>query len=195
MPEGLEIEYYRRLADAPDETRIIVLVDGLSAFRAAYEMGGRARWLDLLTSLAADGRPVGVHFVISVDQRTGMPSTLASAVQSRVVLRMSHADDYGFLGVRGDVLSLTSPPGRGLHNNAEIQCAVLGGSGEVMAQSHAVAAFGEAIHTFSLGQHIGSLIGRSRKKSTADDAVCATPRTSYGSFIGPSQKLTSTAIA
>jgi S-DNA-T family DNA segregation ATPase FtsK/SpoIIIE len=142
---------YRRLAGAPDETRIIVLVDGLSAFRAAYEMGGRARWLDLLTSLAADGRPVGVHFVISVDQRTGMPSTLASAVQSRVVLRMAHADDYGFLGVPGDVLNLASPPGRGLHNGAEIQCAVLGGSREVVTQSRAVTAFGEATRVAQSG--------------------------------------------
>jgi S-DNA-T family DNA segregation ATPase FtsK/SpoIIIE len=136
---------YRRLADSPREPRIIVLVDGLTAFRAAYETGGRVRWLDLFTSLAADGRPVGVHFVISVDQRTGMPSALASAVQSRVVLRMAHSDDYGFLGVAGDVLSMASPPGRGLLNGAEIQCAALGGSSEVMAQSRAVAAFAEAM--------------------------------------------------
>jgi S-DNA-T family DNA segregation ATPase FtsK/SpoIIIE len=122
-----------------------VLVDGLTAFRSAYEMGGRVRWLDLFTSLAADGRPVGVHFVISVDQRTGMPNALASAVQSRVVLRMAHPDDYGFLGVAGDVLSMASPPGRGLLNGAEIQCAVLGGTCEVMMQSRAVSAFGEAM--------------------------------------------------
>jgi S-DNA-T family DNA segregation ATPase FtsK/SpoIIIE len=138
---------YRRLANDPDEPRIIVLVDGLAAFRAAYETGGRARWLDLLTSLAADGRPVGVHFVISVDQRTGMPGALASAVQSRVVLRMAHADDYAFLGVAGDVLNIASPPGRGLHNGAEIQCAVLGGTCEVMAQARAVGVFGEAMRT------------------------------------------------
>ena len=136
---------YRLLADAPDEPRIIVLVDGLTAFRSAYELGGRVRWLDLFTSLAADGRPVGVHFVISVDQRTGMPSSLAAAVQRRVVLRMAHPDDYGFLGVAGDVLSMASPPGRGLLGGAEIQCAVLGGTSEVMTQSRAVTAFGDAV--------------------------------------------------
>jgi S-DNA-T family DNA segregation ATPase FtsK/SpoIIIE len=138
------INDYRRLAGEPDEVRIIVLVDGLAAFRAAYEVGGRARWLDLFTSLAADGRPVGVHFVISVDQRAGMPAALASAVQSRVVLRMANADDYGFLGVAADVLTMAAPPGRGLLNGAEIQCAVLGGS-EVMMQSRAARAFGEAM--------------------------------------------------
>jgi DNA segregation ATPase FtsK/SpoIIIE, S-DNA-T family len=146
---------YRRLADAPDEPRIIVLVDGLTAFRAAYEVGGRARWLDLFTSLAADGRPVGVHFVISVDQRTGMPSTLAAAVQSRVVLRMAHPDDYGFLGVAGDVLTMASPPGRGLLNGSEIQCAVFGGTAVVMEQALAVAALGGAMRTAS-GPHGGT---------------------------------------
>jgi DNA segregation ATPase FtsK/SpoIIIE, S-DNA-T family len=136
---------YRRLASAPQEQRIIVLVDGLAAFRSAYETGPRARWLDLLTSLAADGRPVGVHFVISVDQRSGMPSALASTVQSRVVLRMAHPDDYAFLAVAGDVLTPASPPGRGLMNGAEIQCAVLGGSGEVVTQAGAARAVGDSM--------------------------------------------------
>jgi S-DNA-T family DNA segregation ATPase FtsK/SpoIIIE len=58
---------------------------------------------------------------------------------------MAHSDDYGFLGVAGDVLSMASPPGRGLLNGAEIQCAALGGSTEVMAQSRAVAAFADAM--------------------------------------------------
>ena len=142
---------YRRIAEAPDEPRILVLVDGLTAFRQAYESGGRARWLDLFTSLAADGRPVGVHFVISVDQRTGMPSALASAVQRRVVLRMAHADDYGFLGVAADVLSMASPPGRGLLGGVEIQCAVLGGTSEVMAQARAVTALGDAVRDTGSG--------------------------------------------
>ncbi len=136
---------YRRQASAPDEPRIIVLVDGLTAFRQAYEAGGKVRWLDLFTSLAADGRPVGVHFVISVDQRTGMPSSLAAAVQRRVVLRMAHPDDYSFLGVAADVLSMASPPGRGLINGVEIQCAVLGGTSEVITQSRAVSALGDEL--------------------------------------------------
>ncbi len=153
---------YRRLADAPDEPRIIVLVDGMTAFRQTYELGGKVRWLDLFTSLTADGRPVGVHFVISVDQRIGLPSSLASAVQRRVVLRMAHPDDYSFLGVPGDVLSMTSPPGRGLLNGAEIQCAVLGGTAEVATQSRAASAFGEVMRKagVSAAPSIGSLTER-----------------------------------
>lgn len=153
---------YRRIADAPDEPRIVVLVDGLTAFRQSYETGSKVRWLDLFTSLAAEGRPVGVHFVISVDQRTGMPSSLASAVQRRVVLRMAHPDDYAFLGVAGDVLGRSSPPGRGLLNDAEIQCAVLGGTSEVATQSRAVSAFGNDLRAAGVNEAtpIGSLTER-----------------------------------
>ncbi len=135
---------YRRLAGRPDEPRILVLIDGMTAFRQAYEVGGRFQWLDLLAGLAADGRPVGVHFIIASDQRTGLPTNLAAAVQGRIILRMSSADDYRVFGVPGDVLTMASPAGRGLMNGSEVQVAVLGGSSDVTVQARAMEAFGEA---------------------------------------------------
>ncbi len=135
---------YRRLAGDPDEPRLIVLIDGMTAFRQAYEVGGRFQWLDLLAGLAADGRPVGVHFVIASDQRTGLPTNLSAAVQGRVILRMSAADDYSVFGVPADVLTMASPPGRGLMAGTEVQVAVLGGSPDVTVQAAAVRAFGAA---------------------------------------------------
>jgi len=202
---------YRRQAKAPDEPRIIVLVDGLTAFRQAYETGGTVRWLDLFTSLAADGRPVGVHFVISVDQRTGMPSSLGAAVQRRVVLRMAHPDDYSFLGVAGDVLSMASPPGRGLLSGAEIQCAVLGGTSEVMAQARAVSAFGDALRTAGTSEAhpIRSLSDRVRMSDLPSEvegrpvlgigsaSLSALPFEPRGSFVvtGPSGSGRTTGLA
>ncbi|MDN5795265.1 MAG: FHA domain-containing protein [Intrasporangium sp.] len=135
---------YRRLAGCPDEARILVLIDGMTAFRQAYEVGGRFQWLDVLAGIAADGRPVGVHLVIASDQRTGLPTNLAAAVQGRVILRMSSVDDYSVFGVPGDVLSMASPAGRGLMNGSEVQVAVLGGSCDVTVQARAIRAFGEA---------------------------------------------------
>lgn len=58
---------------------------------------------------------------------------------------MAHPDDYSFLGVACDVLSMSSPPGRGLLNGTEIQCAVLGGTPEVMGQTRAAGSLGEAV--------------------------------------------------
>jgi len=136
---------YRQLASAPDEPRILLLVDGIAAFRQAYESSDRLRWFDVLTSIAADGRPVGVHLILSSDQRGGMTTALASAVQSRIVLRMASADDYGMLGVPNDVLVASSPAGRGLAHTAEIQVAVLGGTPDVTAQARAVREFAQAM--------------------------------------------------
>ncbi|MGN6609251.1 MAG: FtsK/SpoIIIE domain-containing protein [Jatrophihabitans sp.] len=136
---------YRTLAGAPDEPRILLLVDGVAAFRSAYEPPDRLRWFDLFTSIASDGRPVGVHVVLTSDQRGGLSSALASAMQSRVVLRMSNADDYSFLGVPADVLSPASPAGRGIMDEREIQVAVLGGTPDVVKQAAALRGFAESM--------------------------------------------------
>jgi S-DNA-T family DNA segregation ATPase FtsK/SpoIIIE len=61
------------------------------------------------------------------------------------VLRMATVDDYGFLGVPMDVLSMASPPGRALVGDREVQCAVLGGTTDVTGQARAVSGFAEAV--------------------------------------------------
>ncbi|MBE7190812.1 FtsK/SpoIIIE domain-containing protein, partial [Jatrophihabitans endophyticus] len=136
---------YRESADAPDEPRILLLVDGVAAFRQAYETSDRQRWFDVFAGLATDGRPVGVHVVVSSEQRSGLPTALASAVQRRVVLRLASAEEYSLLGVPADVLSLTSPPGRALLDEDEIQVAMLGNDVQVGAQAEAMKRFGEAM--------------------------------------------------
>lgn len=137
---------YRRLANAPHEPRILLLVDGVAAFRQAYENSlDRSSWFDTFVRLATDGRPVGIHVIVSSEQRTGLSTTLASAVQSRVVLRMADEDEYGMLGLPSDVLTPHSPPGRGLVNDAEAQMAVLGGTTDVVDQALAVQGFARSM--------------------------------------------------
>jgi S-DNA-T family DNA segregation ATPase FtsK/SpoIIIE len=139
------ITAYRKAANATNEPRIILLVDGVGAFRAAYEPSDRVRWFDTFVSIATDGRPVGVHVVVSAEQRSSIPSALASAVQRRLVLRLASADDYNLLGVPDDILTLDSPPGRGILGDAEVQVAVLGGSSDTGAQVRAIARFGASM--------------------------------------------------
>jgi S-DNA-T family DNA segregation ATPase FtsK/SpoIIIE len=136
---------YRRLTGATDEPRILLLVDGVSAFRQAYETTDRLKWFDTFAGIAADGRPVGVHVVLSSDQRGGLTTSLASAVQNRVVLRLATQDDYSVLGVPSDILRPSSPPGRGLAGADEVQVAVLGGSPDAVVQAAAVRAFAAAM--------------------------------------------------
>ncbi|MCL2316078.1 MAG: FtsK/SpoIIIE domain-containing protein [Actinomycetia bacterium] len=130
------ITEYRAIAGAPDEPRILLLVDGVLAFRAAYDSGSNYRVWDSFVSLAADGRPVGVHVVMTCDQPM-LPTTLAASVQQRLVLRLASDDDYSTLGVPIGMLTADSPPGRCLADGLEAQVAILGGDPALEASKSA----------------------------------------------------------
>ena len=136
---------FRRLADAPAEPRILLLLDGIAAFRQAYELGDRSRWFEMFLGIASDGRPVGIHLVVSADRGGSIPSSLGSSLQRRVVLRLADDSEYGFLGLPSGVLTPTSPPGRGLLDGYEIQVAVHGGSADVLAQARAMSDLAESM--------------------------------------------------
>ena len=111
-----------------------------------YDHGPGQRWVDQLTSIAADGRPVGVHLVVTADQRSGMWGALSSAIQQRVVLRMATVDDYRQPRRRRRRASASPrPPAARCVHGREVQVAVLGGSAESTAQARAIAAFGDAV--------------------------------------------------
>ena len=139
------ITEYRAASGRHDEPRILVLLDGVAAFRQAYEAGDRVKWFDTFVGIANDGRPVGVHVLLSADRVAAVPSALGSAVQTRVMLRMADANDYGLAGVPHDVLTPSSPPGRGLLGGDEIQVAMLGSAADVGAQAAAVREFAAAM--------------------------------------------------
>jgi S-DNA-T family DNA segregation ATPase FtsK/SpoIIIE len=121
------ITEYRALAEHADEPRILLLVDNIGAFRQAYESGtDRQRYVDMLTSIASDGRPVGIHLVMSATERIAIHTTLSSAIQRRIVMRMATEEDYAMLGVPMDILDAHSSPGRAIDGDLEIQVGILG---------------------------------------------------------------------
>jgi S-DNA-T family DNA segregation ATPase FtsK/SpoIIIE len=128
---------YRAKTGNADEPRIILLVDGVAAFRQAYEIGEAGRTFDTFVSLCADGRPFGVHIVMSADRPGAIHTALAATVQRRIVLRLADDGDYGLMGFPADVLSATSPPGRAMDGGNEVQIAILGSSVDVYAQAEA----------------------------------------------------------
>jgi len=136
---------YRKLASRPDEPRIILLLDGMGAFREAYESSVTSPWFSVFSQIATDGRAVGVHVVVSGDRSGSIPMSLSSSIQRRLVLRLANADEYGMLGVDSDVLSPASPPGRGILDGSEVQIAVLGGDGNVAVQGREMEALAEAM--------------------------------------------------
>ena len=138
------ITEYRKLANAPDEARVILLVDGMSNFREEYEFSNRSRWFTTFAQIAADGRQLGVHVVMTGDRPSAVPSSISATVQRRIVFRMASEDDYMTLGVPKDVLTAASPPGRGLWGDDEIQLGVLGADPNVAVQARSMELLAEA---------------------------------------------------
>jgi S-DNA-T family DNA segregation ATPase FtsK/SpoIIIE len=129
------IHEYRERSGRADEPRIIVLVDGAGAFRSEYEGGVGTRWWDLFQSIAADGRGVGVHVVISADRPTAISSGLASTIQRQLVLRLANDMDYALVDAPADAFGPGTPAGRGFIGGREVQVAVIGGNADVASQA------------------------------------------------------------
>jgi S-DNA-T family DNA segregation ATPase FtsK/SpoIIIE len=142
---GTITEYRAAPGGRRDEARILLLVDGVAAFRQAYETGERAKLFDLFCQIASDGRPVGIHVLLTADRPASVPSQLASAIQTRIVLRMADANDYPSMNLPADVLKPGSPPGRGLLGGAELQVAILGAKADVGSQAAFLRQFAQAL--------------------------------------------------
>ncbi len=104
-------DYHRRTGDC-SERRIVVLLDGLQSFDAAFERIDRGELTEELPQLIAEGRAAGIHFVLTADRRAGVRSAIFGLLSTVVVLRQSSSDELSNLNLRGDALALDAPPGR-----------------------------------------------------------------------------------
>lgn len=135
------ITEYRRLSGEPGEPRILVLIDGMGAFKAEYEgSSDRMATFALFQQLLVDGRGLGIHFAVTADRPAAIPTSLGTAFQRKVVLRQTDDDGYRYLDLPRDVLVPTSPPGRAMQvgRPQELQLAILGDNINVAAQSRMV---------------------------------------------------------
>lgn len=167
------ISEYRTQAAAPNEPRILILVDAVGAFRLAYETGERLRMYEMFNAIAAEGRQVGVHVIMTADRLGSVSTQLASLVQRRLVLRMATDDDYIMLGAPKGVISAASPPGRGVIDTFEVQVLILGNSGNTAEQAELVAALADGTATLA-ARALPASIGRLEEHvSLADLPVLA----------------------
>jgi len=139
------IAEYRKLANRPDEPRILLLVDGMSTFRTEYEFTGIGSIFTAFQQIVTDGRQVGVHVAITADRPASVSSAISASIQRRVVHRLADDNDYLLVDTPNDVLSATSAPGRAVIDQLETQIAVLGGSTNVSEQSKAIDALAESM--------------------------------------------------
>ena len=125
---------------------VLLLVDGFSAFRDAYEhIGGGADPFADLVEITRSGRSVGVHVVYTSERASGFPASLASSIPERLVLRLAADSDYQMLGVSPGIFE-GAPAGRAVRIGAddEIQLAVPGVSSDPADIAAALAHLAEA---------------------------------------------------
>ena len=134
------ISEYRRSTGETDEARVLLLVDGLSAFRDAYETGTGAalKAYGNFTRLLAEGRGAGIHVILTADRPGALPSSLAANVRTRLVLRQADENGYMALDVPKNVL-VEAPPGRAIFSGGanELQVAIPSGSSSAPSQAAA----------------------------------------------------------
>lgn len=129
---------YRQSVES-GEPRILLLIDGISAFRDAYEHIGHSTHFAMFNQIVSDGRRLGMHVVLTGDRPGALSTSLASMMQRRLTLRLASDDDYMLTGEPSDILSVNSPPGRGIIAGNEVQVAVFGGDDSVAGQARAIA--------------------------------------------------------
>lgn len=137
-------EYERVRGGADGLARVVVLVDSFGGFTSVFEKVEYGARIDAFPQLVSEGRPLGIHFVITADRRNAVPMGMFSTVQSRIILRAADPDDYAMLGLDGRTAKAASlPPGRGFTTDGlEVQLALLGNNPAGDAQSQALTARG-----------------------------------------------------
>lgn len=126
---------YRNRVDR-DLARILLLVDHVGGLRNAYEGGPMHGWWERFVRIAAEGRGVGLHVVMTADRPAAIPAAVASAVQREIALRL--ANDVAALGAPTVAPDPGAPPGRGGLDGLAIQIAVPGGSPGLSDQAAAL---------------------------------------------------------
>jgi DNA segregation ATPase FtsK/SpoIIIE, S-DNA-T family len=118
----------RSSVNAADLARIIVLIDGYANLAAAFDSPELFGWMASLQRVIVEGRPLGVHVVMTADRRVAIPGQIASAVGARLTLRMADADALIDAGVSPAVArSLELDAGRGVFGREElVQVAIVG---------------------------------------------------------------------
>lgn len=138
-------EYRMAGPDGGTLARVVILLDGYDNFLAAYESLDRGRWAELMPRLVADGRSLGVHFVVTASRRSSLPLSLHSAIPARLVMRLANDDEYMALGADPVGFDLDTPPGRARLGGTEVQVAVLGGNPATALEASTFRRLGEAL--------------------------------------------------
>ncbi len=134
---------FRQLTGEP-EPRILVLVDGMGAFRTDYEFRASEPLFDDFVKLIARGRQVGIGFVITADRFGAIPTAVQANAQTTLVLRLAGEGEYASAGISADLLD-GAPPGRAVCRGHEVQVGVPGGGRDAALHGERIAQLGSVL--------------------------------------------------
>jgi DNA segregation ATPase FtsK/SpoIIIE, S-DNA-T family len=124
------------------EPALLLLLDGWEGFLAATEDLDAGRCVDTFLRLLRDGAAAGLTVLVAGDRST-LAARLSSAVQRRLVLRLSDPADYAVAGLSSREIPTLMPPGRAVDtaDGSEIQFGIFGCDPSPDAQLAAVGGF------------------------------------------------------
>ena len=134
-------EYRTRLRNNGDETkgalpRIVILLDSFAGYVASFDKIEYGAWVDAIQRIIADGRPLGIHIIVTADRRGAIPFNMAGLVETKLILKMSDPDELSSLGVPTKIAKeIKLSPGRAMFKNElELQIPIVSNNPEGSAQ-------------------------------------------------------------
>jgi len=95
--------------------RIVILIDSFAGYQAAFEKIEYGAWVDAIQRMLSDGRPLGIHLIVTADRRGAIPFNMAGLVEEKLIMKMADPDELSSLGVAHKVAKeIKLPPGRAL---------------------------------------------------------------------------------
>ncbi len=150
---------YRDLVD-PSMPRIILLIDNFAEFKKEWDTTSvRTPFYRGFLRVLGEGRPLGVHAVITADRGGAVPTAVASNITRRIVMRLADPSGYVMMGAPKDILDEQSPPGRAAIDKNELQVAVPGGTPNAAEQARAIGRLAQKLRARGVREapEIGSL--------------------------------------
>ncbi|MEM7272899.1 MAG: FtsK/SpoIIIE domain-containing protein [Actinomycetota bacterium] len=110
-----------RAEPAPEQTSILLLIDGIDTLTQAMEQGPSAGalgpFLAKLTTILTDGRQVGIYPVVTASRRAAVRAGILAALSDRLTLRQADIQSYTDAGVGvAEAKDLQLAPGQGFLN-------------------------------------------------------------------------------
>ncbi|GAA3528773.1 FtsK/SpoIIIE domain-containing protein [Aeromicrobium panaciterrae] len=127
-----DIGEQRRAAGPGDRMPyLVVLLDRLEGYTAAFESVDGGVLVDRITGLLQEGAGVGIRFVIAAD-RSGVLGRISTLVEDRIMLSMSDPSDFSAIGLSNKEVPSVMSPGRAFRGGErprEMQWALLDETG------------------------------------------------------------------